>query len=106
MMPGSTDPRHPEVSFVCHWPASSPTSLTTLTVWQELHPVLPGPGRDLPLVLLHLLVPPQPKRKTNEMTQPEDWTCRHCGNMVLYRIDHKPTCIHYPHPHTERRGLN
>jgi len=40
------------------------------------------------------------------MTQPEDWTCRHCGNIVLYRIDHKPTCIHYPHPHTERRGLN
>ncbi len=40
------------------------------------------------------------------MTLPEDWTCKHCGNMVLYRIDHKPTCIHYPHPHTEPRGLN
>lgn len=30
------------------------------------------------------------------MTAPEDYRCRHCGNLVLYRIDHKPTCRHHP----------
>lgn len=33
------------------------------------------------------------------MSQPEDYRCRECGNLVLYRIDHKETCVHYPdHP--------
>lgn len=25
-----------------------------------------------------------------------DYRCRECKNLVLYRIDHKPECIHYP----------
>jgi len=27
---------------------------------------------------------------------PNPYTCRECGNIALYRIDHQPSCIHYP----------
>jgi hypothetical protein len=30
------------------------------------------------------------------VTGPEDYRCRECGNLVLYRIDHTPECKHYP----------
>jgi len=26
----------------------------------------------------------------------DDYRCQHCGNNVLYRSDHQPTCQHYP----------
>ena len=25
-----------------------------------------------------------------------DYDCKECGNPVLFRSDHKPTCVHYP----------
>lgn len=26
----------------------------------------------------------------------EDYRCKHCGNLVLYRIDHTVECKHHP----------
>lgn len=27
---------------------------------------------------------------------PSDYQCRECGNLVLYRSDHKADCVHHP----------
>lgn len=37
---------------------------------------------------------------------PDDYRCKLCGNLVLYRIDHKITCVHYPHPQEEPHARN
>lgn len=29
---------------------------------------------------------------------PEDYRCRHCQNLVLFRTDHKPDCRFYEPP--------
>ena len=39
------------------------------------------------------------------MTGPEDYRCQHCGNLVLYRIDHKDECRHHP-SHDKPVSLN
>jgi hypothetical protein len=40
------------------------------------------------------------------MNGPEDYRCQHCLNLVLYRRDHKPDCIHYVEPRVEWDRLN
>lgn len=32
----------------------------------------------------------------SDSTGPEDYRCRACGNLVLYRSDHQPSCEYHP----------